>query len=144
MPLDEAVVEVVRGWIRKAEADLLNAQIVLRVGSIAPLDTVAYHAQQCAEKYLKALLCLRGEEVPRIHDVEALLTRTKLWNEAGITIEESRLLTDYATVTRYPGDYEPVSLEEAGDAVDLARRVRSAVRSALPEEWIPHPQENPQ
>jgi HEPN domain-containing protein len=133
MAPDEVVLEVVRGWIAKAEADLENAEIVLRAGPAGPLDTVAYHAQQCAEKYLKALICSRGDDVPRIHDVEALLTRTRLWEQVDLTIEESRLLTDYATVTRYPGEYEPVSHDEATYAVELAKRVRSAVRRVLPE-----------
>lgn len=132
MPRDDVVLEVVRGWTAKADADLANAEIVLEAGPGAPLDTVAYHAQQCAEKYLKALLCSRGQDVPRFHDVEALLTRTDMWNEVDISVEESRLLTDYATVTRYPGDYEPVSLDEADHAVELAKRVREAVRRVLP------------
>lgn len=133
MTPDDAVLEVVRGWIAKAEGDLQNAKLVLGAGPRGPMDTVAFHAQQCAEKYLKALLCFRGEHVPRIHDVEALLTRTRIWDDIEVTVEESRLLTDYATVTRYPGDYEPVSHEEAALAVEIATRIRSAVRSELPD-----------
>ena len=132
MPPNEAVVEVVRGWIAKAEADLQNAKLVLQAGAAGPTDTVAFHAQQCAEKYLKALLCSRGEDVPRIHDVETLLGLAGAWERVEMTVEESRLLTDYATVTRYPGDYEPVSLVEADRAVELAERVRAAVRSEFP------------
>lgn len=133
MPPDDAVLEVVRGWIAKAGADFENARLVLTAGPGGPMDTVAFHAQQCVEKCLKALLCFRGIEVPRIHDVEVLLTRTKIWDQVEITVEESRLLTDYATVTRYPGDYEPVSHEEAGHAVELAGRIRAAVLSELPD-----------
>lgn len=132
----DVVLEVVRGWIEKAEGDLENARLVLGAGPAGPMDTVAFHAQQCAEKYLKALLCLHGEDVPRIHDVEALLARAGLWGQVELTVEESRLLTDYATVTRYPGDYEPVTHEEAGDAVGLAGRIRAAVRDELPEEAL--------
>lgn len=51
-----------------------------------------------------------------------------------MTVEESRLLTDYATVTRSPGDYEPVSHAETAEAVELARRVRTAVREGVPNE----------
>lgn len=133
MPPDDAVLEVVRGWVAKAEGDLENARLVLGAGPAGPMDTVAFHAQQCVEKYLKALLCFRGEDVPRIHDVEALLTRAGIWGRVEVTVEESRLLTDYATVTRYPGDYEPVSHEEAGHAVELADRIRAAVQEELPE-----------
>lgn len=131
---DDAVLEVVREWIAKAEADLQNVRLVLDVGPEGPLDTAAFHAQQCAEKYLKALLCFRGEDVPRIHDVEALLTRTHMGGRVEMTVEESRLLTDYATVTRYPGGYEPVSYEEAVHALELAARIRAAVRGEMPDE----------
>ena len=34
----------------------------LRMGKDCPTDTVCFHAQQCAEKYLKALLVLRELE----------------------------------------------------------------------------------
>lgn len=132
MPPGNAVLGVVRGWIRKAEADLANATLVLDAGPEGPMDTVAFHAQQCAEKYLKALLCFRGDDVPRTHDVEALLTRADLWDRVEMSVEASRVLTDYATATRYPGDYEPVSAEEAADAIELAKRVRQGVLDMLP------------
>ncbi len=37
----------------------------------APLDAVAFHVQQTAEKILKALLASRDIEYLRTHDVEA-------------------------------------------------------------------------
>jgi hypothetical protein len=42
-------------------------------------------------------------------------------------------LTEYATVTRYPGDYEPISLDEAKKAVRIARHVRRQIRKLLPK-----------
>ncbi len=38
---------------------------------------------------------------------------------------------EYATVTRYPGDYEPISLTEARRAVRIARRIQREVRKIL-------------
>jgi HEPN domain-containing protein len=132
MSADERVLDVVRGWVEKAENDLENASLVLRSGRKGPMDTVAFHAQQCAEKYLKALLSFRGIDFPKIHDVEQLLVHAEMSDEAVVSVEEQRLLTAYATVTRYPGDYEPVTVTEARRAVTLARRVRAAVRKELP------------
>jgi HEPN domain-containing protein len=132
MPADERVLDVVRSWVTKAENDLANASLVLRSGRKGPMDTVAFHAQQCAEKYLKALLSLRRIDFPKIHDVEQLLARAELGDTAVISVEDQRLLTAYATETRYPGDYEPVTVTEARSAVTLARRVRAAVRKELP------------
>ena len=110
MSADERVLDVVRGWVEKAENDLANASLVLRSGRKGPMDTVAFHAQQCAEKYLKALLSFRGIDFPKIHDVEQLLDRAEMADTSVISVEEQRLLTAYATVTRYPGDYEPVTV----------------------------------
>lgn len=51
-PKDE---DLIRAWVLKAEHDLLNIENNLAAREI-PWDTVCFHAQQCAEKYLKALL----------------------------------------------------------------------------------------
>jgi HEPN domain-containing protein len=133
MPASERViVDVVRGWVEKAENDLKAAAVTLRVGKDSPTDTVAFHAQQCVEKYLKALLTLKGIDFPKIHDIEELLARVGPGVLIGLTVQEQRRLTSYGTVTRYPGDYEPISFAEARRAVALARRVRKEVRRALP------------
>jgi HEPN domain-containing protein len=69
MPADRRVLTIVRGWVEKAESDLKNARIVLGAGEECPADTVAFHAQQCAEKYLKALLVFEGIDFPKTHDL---------------------------------------------------------------------------
>lgn len=65
MRSDEGTFAVVREWLAKAENDLLAATHLLRLGRGAPADVVCFHAQQCAEKYLKALLVFSGDEVPK-------------------------------------------------------------------------------
>jgi hypothetical protein len=37
---------------------------------------------------------------------------------------------------RYPGDYEPIPLAEARQAVQIARRVRKQIRKWLPKESL--------
>ena len=135
MAASEHLFAVVRGWVDKAENDLKNAEITLRAGEECPTDTVAFHAQQCAEKYLKAYLAYRGTEFPRIHDIGELIALAA-GLRVPLPVEEQRRLTAYATVTRYPGDYEAVSLAEAKRAVAMARRVRRAVRQNLPLEVL--------
>lgn len=56
----------------------------------------------------------------------------EMGDRVAVSVEEQRLLTDYATVPRNPADYEPVTVGEARRAVTLARRVRAAVRKELP------------
>jgi HEPN domain-containing protein len=43
-------------WVEKAEWDFATANREIRVRKSPNFDAVCFHAQQCAEKYLKALL----------------------------------------------------------------------------------------
>ena len=51
---------LVRQWVEKAEEDLCVAEHTLTLDENCPYGTVCFHAQQCAEKYLKALLALHA------------------------------------------------------------------------------------
>ena len=133
MPGDEHVIVVVRGWVDKAENDLKNAVNTLKMGEDCPTDTVCFHAQQTVEKYLKALLVLQGIDFPKTHDIEDLIALLPEGFRPALSEADQGLLTDYATTTRYPGDYEPVSLSEARRAVAMARRVRREIRRLLPK-----------
>lgn len=136
MPAPERVVAVVGEWVVKAENDLRNAAYTLEMEEDCPTDTVCFHAQQCAEKYLKAFLVSMGMDFPRNHDIETLVALLPTGIEVGLAATEQRRLTTYATVSRYPGDYEPISLAEARHAVKLARRVRRVLRRHLPKEAL--------
>ena len=136
MPEPEKVLLVVRGWVAKAENDLRAAAYTLKLEADCPTDTVCFHAQQTVEKYLKALLVLRGIDFPKTHDVEELMGLVPPPDRPETAEGDQGRLTDYATVTRYPGDYEPLSLTEARRAVRLARRVRRHIRALLPQEAL--------
>ena len=137
MPGNERVLRVVRGWVEKAESDLKVAALALEAGKDCPTDAVAFHAQQCAEKYIKALLVFNGVDFPKIHDLGELIALLPSGTGISLPMEEERRLTTYATVTRYPGDYEPISLAEARRAIKIAERIREEVRKLLPEEALP-------
>jgi len=133
MRANNMVSAVVRQWITKAENDLKNAAHTLKIRTACPTDTVSFHAQQCVEKYLKAFLVYKGIDYPRTHDIERLvaLLPGNIWLR--LSIEEQRTLTTYATLTRYPGEYETIPLAEAQQSVRLARRVRTDLRGLLPK-----------
>ena len=130
---DEILI-VTRDWVIKAENDLKNAVYTLGMGDDCPTDTVCFHAQQCVEKYLKAFLVLKKIDFPKTHDIKELIALLPSNTRPKMTPEEQRRLTDYATVTRYPGDYELISLAEARRAVKIARRVRNKMRKLLSKE----------
>ncbi|MFM9967039.1 MAG: HEPN domain-containing protein [Burkholderiales bacterium] len=131
----ERTPSVVREWVGKAENDLTNAVHTLKLGALGPTDTICYHAQQCVEKYLKALLVLRGMDFPRTHDLEKLASMLPAGTKVGITAGEEARLTEYATGARYPGSGE-IPYAEAKYAVAMARRARKEVRRLLPREVL--------
>jgi len=123
---------VVWEWVEKAENDLKSAAHLLTMEN-CPTDTICFHAQQCVEKYLKALLVAQGTGFRKVHDLGELIVLLPLRLRPSLDDREQAKLTEYATVTRYPGDYEPILLSEARQAVKIARRVRREVRKLLRE-----------
>jgi HEPN domain-containing protein len=108
-------------------------QAALRVPEALPEDA-CFHAQQCAEKALKALLVHEKKPFPRTHVLEYLLDLLK---EAGVAvppeIDGAFQLTQYAVETRYPGEWQPVSPEEAQTALATAERVLRWVEREIQE-----------
>jgi len=130
MPANDRIMAVVREWVAKAESDLKSATHLLKMED-CPADSVCFHAQQCVEKYLKALLVAQGLEFPKTHDLGELIVLLPPRLRPSLDDQEQDRLTDYATITRYPGDYEPISAAEARQAVKIARRVRRGIRELL-------------
>lgn len=117
-------------WIAKAEGDFAVMQREARVRKDPNHDAVCFHAQQCAEKYLKARLYAAGIRFAKIHNLVVLL-------DQAIAVEPSwerhradlGALTAFAVAYRYPG--ESAGRQSALAAVKGCRRLRLAVRKAL-------------
>jgi HEPN domain-containing protein len=60
-------------WVAKAEGDFATAGRELRARKVPNYDAVCFHAEQCAEKYLKAILQEANISFGRIHNLIALL-----------------------------------------------------------------------
>jgi HEPN domain-containing protein len=67
------VTKKVGQWLDYAEEDFRLAQYALTLSSGCPYRLIAYHAQQCAEKYLKAYLVYHMVDFPYTHDMQNLL-----------------------------------------------------------------------
>lgn len=117
-------------WIAKAEADFATASREIRVRKSPNYDAVCFHAQQCAEKYIKALL--QEAEVPfgKTHHLIALL-------ELVLNVERSwellrpqlQSLNAYSVSIRYPG--EAADKVIAREALRLADIIRTKARQGL-------------
>lgn len=120
-------------WAHKAEADWVAAEQLWATELSRVTEIVGFHAQQCVEKYLKALLALYQIDFPWKHDLGPLV---ELLREAALLpdqIDADALedLAPYAVQLRYPGDIGEITREEATHAVALAREVRHTIRYTL-------------
>jgi HEPN domain-containing protein len=117
-------------WVRKAEGDFEVMEREARARSPGVRDSVCFHAQQCAEKYLKARLYEAGVPFEPIHKLVALLDRAlaiePLWEAYR---EDLAFLSNFAVAFRYPG--ESATPAQALAARTRCRRFRHAARAAL-------------
>ena len=117
-------------WVAKAEGDLTTAQRELRARKAPNYDAACLHAQQCAEKYLKARLQEENIRFGKTHELTALL-------DLLLPVEPSwellrpyfRASTTYAVNVRYPGHSADRILVR--EAVMLCHHVRERVRPSL-------------
>jgi len=124
--------DLVQGLLRKAESDLNALEGVLSTGA---MDAACFHAQQAAEKFLKAFLTFSKTEYPFTHNlsklVELCVGRDPSFQSLMALVEP---LTPYAVELRYDHDFWP-----SGDTADEARHAALAVKrfvlERLPPEW---------
>ncbi|MBC7228235.1 MAG: HEPN domain-containing protein [Thermoflexales bacterium] len=121
---------IVHEWVEKAEGDFRTAEREMRARKAPNYDAVCFHAQQCAEKYLKAFLIHHQIPFRPIHDLEVLLELiTPISADFEFIRDLLLLLNDYAVDIRYPG--EMATKDEARAAVKAMRTVRSFLRQKL-------------
>jgi len=119
-----------REWIEKAEGDWATLMREYRARKNPNYDAVCFHAQQCAEKYLKARLQEAGISFAKTHDLENLLDDLLQiepnWNSFR---NEAIVLTSFAVEFRYPGTKATKS--DARDALKYCCLIRNMVRQSF-------------
>jgi len=116
-------------WVTKAEGDFATARRELSAKDNPNYDAVCFHAQQSAEKYLKAFLQETDIPFPRTHDLADLL-------DLAVSIEPTwtsmtadlNTLSAFAVEYRYPGDSAHLDDKEAFQKCDAVRKI---IRQAL-------------
>lgn len=118
---------ITREWIEKAEGDFSSAMRELRARKAPNYDSACFHAQQCAEKYLKGRLQEEGIPFAKTHFLptllDLLLPVEPLWDAWRGELTD---LSAYAATFRYPG--ESADRKMARQAVAICKRVRGEVR----------------
>jgi len=97
--------ELAAEWVEKAEGDYATAGREWRARRQPNYDAACFHAQQTAEKYLKAFLQEHGVAFPKIHSLIELLELC-LPLDASFELQRDHLvrLDRYAVRYRYPGE----------------------------------------
>lgn len=131
--------EIARAFLKASRDDLACAEAVQ---ARFPAQSV-FHAQQAAEKAVKAWLFERGVKVTRTHYLSPILARVRhrfpdMTNILRDLADHLSALEDFATDTRYPvslgqGRYaapnDVFDREDAGEAVEGARRVLQLIEA---------------
>ena len=131
-PPDEIKLEFTRQWARRAENDYRTASHLLKSGGEYAYGAT-FHAQQTAEKYLKAFLVWHQIDFRKTHDIAMLIElATPVVPDISEILADASELTPYGVEYRYPGDYPAVTGVDAVKAVRLATLVRDEIRKRLP------------
>lgn len=134
MPHDPARVAETRAWLAKAGQDLQVAEHELSVNPPF-VEDVLFHCQQAAEKALKAFLVWHDRPLRKTHDlVELGRSCAEIDADLEPVLHRAAPLTEYAWRFRYPGPEGQPSVDEAGDALEVAREVHRSILDRLPEE----------
>ena len=120
----------VKEWLDKAEKDFATARREFQVTEDPNYDAVCFHAQQCIEKLMKALLIRLGVFPTKTHDLaylnQLLAPACPEWSWP---LEDLRFLTRAAVAFRYPG--ESSDKEEAQQALHIATGLREKLLALL-------------
>ncbi len=136
-PPDEIRRQFLTEWLSKANEDRAVARYLLET-EVPYLGIIGFHAQQAAEKYLKAYLVWKQVEFPKTHSIEQLLDIVATCNSTlASSLHEVIALTDYAVEVRYPGNLPELTVKEAATAVALADLTYEEITSALGEGVTP-------
>ncbi|MEM5821371.1 MAG: HEPN domain-containing protein [Candidatus Aenigmatarchaeota archaeon] len=127
---EKAIKEIVNEWLKDAEEELKAAKTLLRE---LP-EKSAVHAQQAAEKFLKAFLAFHNQLIPKTHVIEILIKKCMKIDEdfSNLLTPEIIILTEYYRA-RYPPKKLIISQEEAEKAIEIAEKVKNFVLNKLKE-----------
>jgi HEPN domain-containing protein len=135
--MQESSLRVARHWLNAA---LVDREVAREIAERFP-QVATFHAQQAAEKALKAVLVLRAGDAPRSHLIDSLLEAlfSIQMEVPGEIISAARSLEKHYLPTRYPdalGGGDPAKAYSQGDAVaaiEAGERVLKWVEGQLKE-----------
>jgi HEPN domain-containing protein len=93
---------------------------------------IVFHAQQAAEKAMRAFLAWHDMPFRKTHNLEELGRQCVTLDAAlGALADQAGPLSEYAWKFRYPGESEDPAREEAEQALAVARNVYETILSRV-------------
>jgi HEPN domain-containing protein len=118
-------------WVDIAEEDFIATQREYRARKNPTYRWACFHAQQCAEKYLKARLQEAGISFQKTHNLTNLLNLVLTVEPTWVTLHPKlQALNTFAVDVRYPG-HPTVTKQDAKQALNYCKEVRQYVRQSL-------------
>jgi len=128
--MDEQLKTVVKQWRIKADNDLKTAEYGLTADE--PItDTICFHCQQAAEKYLKMYLVSKGNDPFVTHNISMIIAKCADYDSTFNDLQRFDFLTSYAVSLRYPDDFYMPEIEEAQEALAAASFIREFVTARM-------------
>ena len=117
-------------WVTKAEEDWNAARSLNRVRKHPVHNAICFHAQQCAEKYLKARLQEAKVPFSKTHNLVFLhglvLPVEPSWKSM---LADLKFLNSFSIDVRYPG--KAATQSDAKNAIKSCRSIRKLVRQSF-------------
>ena len=111
------------GWIDRSISDYRSAEKLITGKDKYP-DTAIFHCQQTAEKILKSFLVYKDAKFEKVHSIIYLIDKcVEIEKSFENLYKAAEILTPYATMFRYPSDYNEPELEDVKEALENARSV---------------------
>ena len=118
MPVEPKEAGSPQDWLRHARSDL--ALSCMPKTRTILYQHLCFHAQQAAEKALKAVLAANGVYFPKTHDLAFLMEAMPSSSTMPPSLIDLPTLNQYAVQQRYPGELQPVTRKHHNAATLLA------------------------
>ena len=129
--MDEKSAQLIAEWKRKADHDRGIAQLALNAQTVFT-DGVCFHAQQAAEKDLKACCIALGINFERKHDMRYLLDL--IADKKDVTADMydwAEQLQQYAVEVQYPEAAIDPTVQEAQTALETSLCFRTLLNEVI-------------
>ncbi len=117
-------------WLRFAHDDLAAAGLLLTDAAL-PARMACFHAQQAAEKALKASLVHSAIQFRKTHDLVVLVALQPEPVRSKVSELDLQQLQQWAVDARYPADLPDITAGEAAAVVAIADQIVAVVSVAL-------------